>query len=421
MLKCKKHAQPEKPAKISFVLGSVRNLLTAGCTTAGAVRTGRIGYALVIAISAIFLWPQSSPAQTADARLDRFNEIVATGSAHQLAELVMEGRAPQDLPEEARLAARLRLVEGLLLTGQGGEASAKPLVDALTRLFPDDPTVGRIAARHRERTAEMLVLGQNATVSLVENTVSEDFFAAVEKEDAPALIEMLRTDGLPPDLPSDTRTAAEALILAFVRPLPASDSISNRNGYQALSVLDPENATYRGKAARYAAAVGQGEPAPEAGAASILDRIRTERDTFNAATFYVHPSKPASGAERSYVQTYVAQTAEGNVFLRFRLNYMAESWLFVTSARFRIDGEIVEFPGNPVWNHDNRSRVWEWIDVVADRKIRELARRIADSEETVIRFDGRQAYDNITVGEADKQAIIEMFEVEKALRNGDAG
>jgi len=39
---------------------------------------------------------------------------------------------------------------------------------------------------------------------------------------------------------------------------------------------------------------------------------------------------------------------------------------------------------------------------------------------TASRFDGRQTYDNVTVQEADKKAIIEMFEVEEAVRSGNA-
>jgi len=42
--------------------------------------------------------------------------------------------------------------------------------------------------------------------------------------------------------------------------------------------------------------------------------------------------------------------------------------------------------------------------------------RIANSEKTIIRFSGRQYYDDWTVPAKDKKAILEMFAAEEAMK-----
>jgi hypothetical protein len=86
------------------------------------------------------------------------------------------------------------------------------------------------------------------------------------------------------------------------------------------------------------------------------------------------------------------------------LSYTADSWLFVENAQFNIDGDFVDVPPDE-WMRDNDSEIWEWIDVVATSSHTELARRIANSKKTIIRFNGRQYFDNYIVKEDDKEVL----------------
>ena len=104
----------------------------------------------------------------------------------------------------------------------------------------------------------------------------------------------------------------------------------------------------------------------------------------------------------------------GKIIMRFQLHYTSDSWLFIDSARAKIDGEFVNIPMGD-WKRDNDTEIWEWSDVVLNDNLRTIAERIANSRETIIRFEGRQYYDDMTVRSSDKQAILDVFSAEQAL------
>ena len=110
---------------------------------------------------------------------------------------------------------------------------------------------------------------------------------------------------------------------------------------------------------------------------------------------------------------YIGQK-EDRVWMRFVVHYTNDSWLFIQSASLNIDGEIVRLPFDD-WDRDNDSEIWEWADATVTDSLRDILRRVANSDTTVIRFNGRQYYDNVTVPRKDKEAISDMFLLEEIL------
>lgn len=55
-----------------------------------------------------------------------------------------------------------------------------------------------------------------------------------------------------------------------------------------------------------------------------------------------------------------------------------------------------------------------------DDDLRRLVERIANSKKTVIRFNGRQYYDNVTIREQDKTIIRDMFTFEEVYNEDPA-
>ena len=277
--------------------------------------------------------------------------------------------------------------------------------------FDDDAL--RLSCYDRVFGRQDLVESQNtvAEEALPDETTAEipsAFLVALSKKSAIDLIEAIENAGNFGGLKDETRIEAIDIILNYVRPLPASNAEANKAGYRALTALDPENPSYLQKATRYAAAI-------EEKRASILRRMRKDTDKFNGNVFYEHPNTPRYTDTRSYLSVYAGQNS-GRVWLRMRLNYTSDSWLFIQNAALNIDGETVNLPHSD-WKRDNDSEIWEWIDVTVDAKLREILKKIAASESTVVRFNGRQYYNNATIREADKQVIRDMFLVEEVLRN----
>lgn len=189
----------------------------------------------------------------------------------------------------------------------------------------------------------------------------------------------------------------EAEILIFTKPLPASDTEANMSGYAALANLRPENATYSQKRDGYAKALRQEKLA-------ILNEYRSETDDFNGITWFKHKSQPRYTDIRPFVSLYLGQKEGQKPILRFVLNYTADSWLFVESAQINIDGTIVDIPSSN-WQRDNDSEIWEWIDEYANERYIELAKKISKSKKAVVRFNGKQYFDNYTVKDADREVL----------------
>lgn len=186
-------------------------------------------------------------------------------------------------------------------------------------------------------------------------------------------------------------------ILAWTKPLQASNIESNLNGYQALANLDPKNVEYIKKRDSYAEKVKQQS-------LEILERFKTKKDDFNGITWYTHKNEPRYSDTRSYVSLYLGKKEGEKPTLRFVVNYTSDSWLFVKNAQANIDGTIVDIP-NAEWHRDNDSEIWEWIDVIASESIIDLSQQISESKKTIIRFNGQQYFDDYTVTASDKQVL----------------
>ena len=302
-------------------------------------------------------------------------------------------------------AVRIVLLERLLLLSQTDKDSRTTTAIALLKLFPEDTVIAEIAAA--EGTEPPKPDSDDDTASGSETPVTPPAItAALDTTNANELIEQLLRKTPPPLLSHRDRERAINLIVQHVRPLPASMAQENLVAYRALLKLDPENATFSAKVDQYIAAL-------DAKRAALIGRMKKSTDSFNGNVFYKHPKVPRYADTRSYMIPYIGQK-EDRVWMRFVVHYTNDSWLFIQSASLNIDGEIVRLPFDD-WDRDNDSEIWEWADATVTDSLRDILRRVANSDTTVIRFNGRQYYDNVTVPRKDKEAISDMFLLEEIL------
>jgi hypothetical protein len=229
---------------------------------------------------------------------------------------------------------------------------------------------------------------------------------ALSNADDKLLISSVLKAGLTDWLSSEKRKIAEDRIFTYVRPLPVSNAQANRDAYAALLLLNPTNKTYAAKAEDYGMRV-------EKQRRSIVAKMKKTTDDFQGVTFYQHPAKPRYANTRSYLLPYVGVNGS-RVWMRIKLHYTNDSWLFVKKARLNIDGNIVMLKTDD-WQRDNGPDIWEWTDLAVNKNNRELLKLIAESKKTTIRLDGRQYYDTFELRDRDKQAIRDMFLLEEVL------
>jgi hypothetical protein len=109
---------------------------------------------------------------------------------------------------------------------------------------------------------------------------------------------------------------------------------------------------------------------------------------------------------------YIVQPSGSEPYLRFRIQYHGEDWLFINSFFFNVDGEKYKISTSyGEIERDNNSEVWEWYDVAPNSENIEMLQKIMNSKKTVMRMEGTQYYKDKTITEAQKSAIRDTFVV----------
>jgi hypothetical protein len=120
------------------------------------------------------------------------------------------------------------------------------------------------------------------------------------------------------------------------------------------------------------------------------------------------PSSPRYHDIRNYVTLYPIEPGRGQQSMELFFKYISRSGkLFVESASINIDGETTRAPVGQ-WFRDNDTAIWEFASLRAEAAVA-LARRIAEADRAVMRFNGQQFYDYYVVSDADKRVMQEML------------
>jgi len=224
----------------------------------------------------------------------------------------------------------------------------------------------------------------------------------------PDVIDSINSGQVLTGLDEPTRGRLEEAILAHVRPLPASEAAANLAAYRALAFLRPENAAYADKITQYTDALSRQAAETEARKSAIVGRLKKHTAEFDGSSWYRHPDSPRYQDTRPYLTLYVLESGTGARSLEFFVNYTADSWLFVRHARLNVDGEFIDLPPAG-WSRDNDTEIWEWTGWIATPELIGIARKIAASKRTVIRFEGQEFYDDFVLPATDKRVIADML------------
>jgi cell division protein FtsB len=120
-----------------------------------------------------------------------------------------------------------------------------------------------------------------------------------------------------------------------------------------------------------------------------MNNLVNKRDEMEDIDWY-HDKSPLVGPR--YIDAYIGKK-NGNVWLRFKMVFVGDDWLFVKSVLFKVDGEDFKLTYGffDDWERDNNSSCTrEWKDVLVDKYIWNLINKIAKSEKTMMRYEGQQ-------------------------------
>lgn len=148
----------------------------------------------------------------------------------------------------------------------------------------------------------------------------------------------------------------------------------------------------------------------------LLATFDKDEDVVRGMTFYYSPAQPDYIDTRSYVFPYIGKQGD-NVWLRVMYNYTGDDWVFWKKLTIAADDERYYKTVNyfDVVHDNDHGVVWEYIDLEPTDTDIEILWAIADSTQTIIRFEGDNKQYDLTVRDGDKAAIRDILTAYEAL------
>lgn len=141
-------------------------------------------------------------------------------------------------------------------------------------------------------------------------------------------------------------------------------------------------------------------------------KLTEHTDEVENTSFYTPSCYPEYINVRSFALPYIGEK-DGRYGLRWRFNYTGDDWVFFTEAVINIDGEKAQTISFNYFQMNQQvftGGVYENVDVSPADNYISLLQRIASSEKTIIRFQGKDKRYDMTVSDADKQGIQDILD-----------
>ncbi|GIP15017.1 hypothetical protein J40TS1_06590 [Paenibacillus montaniterrae] len=150
-----------------------------------------------------------------------------------------------------------------------------------------------------------------------------------------------------------------------------------------------------------------------------LTNMRIKKDEVTETAYYFDKTSVKYVNENGFY-IYAGIMKEYPPFLRLRIQYEGDNWLFIDKYIIKTDDDTftiyTEF-GDV--NQDNGgAKVWEWLDIPITSENYEIIESILASEKTIIRHQGQYYYDR-TLTNKEKTAIKNVMEAYEALGGAD--
>ncbi len=147
---------------------------------------------------------------------------------------------------------------------------------------------------------------------------------------------------------------------------------------------------------------------------AALKTLNATYDKVQKLTWYQSKSQPQYVDICCYLYPYIGRYDHGTTWLRVAVNYTDAQtnagWIFFNTIIFSVDGEnTTKYFSRSDILRDNDTEVWETADFEPNATEIALLRSIANSNETIIRFQGDEYYYDHIVTAKEKTAILDVL------------
>lgn len=135
--------------------------------------------------------------------------------------------------------------------------------------------------------------------------------------------------------------------------------------------------------------------------------MAASRDKLENVTWYRDKTSPAFNNRNAFHLYFGEQGSR--VWLRWRVQYYDDDWLFIRSFTVYVDGVPHEFSGSFERDHGS-GNIWEWYDTSPGGRELSMIRSVISSKETVVRFHGQKYRADRKVTAAQKKALQRVLD-----------
>lgn len=174
----------------------------------------------------------------------------------------------------------------------------------------------------------------------------------------------------------------------------------------------------------FAALQKQEKEAKRTEALKLLENMRLDEDKVRHLKFYypsiwrVNQNETWIADKRCFILPYIGMDDHGGVWMRVVYNFTNDDWVFFKKITVAADEKRYyrSFEDYDIV-HDVDGGVREYIDIDGVSDV-EMLLAIANSKETIVRFEGDEFVYDFIVKEIDKRAIREVLLVYETFRYG---
>ncbi len=119
---------------------------------------------------------------------------------------------------------------------------------------------------------------------------------------------------------------------------------------------------------------------------------------------------PQGDSLRSEAKMYIGVNDEKQ-WLRFKVKYYGDDWLFVNSYKVAADDYRWQSPKMEFKRDNSSGDVWEWVDISATSKEIEVAKKLANADKSTIRFQGSKYYSDKDLDGDQKKSLLNVLKL----------
>lgn len=145
--------------------------------------------------------------------------------------------------------------------------------------------------------------------------------------------------------------------------------------------------------------------------------MRKNYDDMKEITWYQDKTSPRYSNYNGFYG-YFGKSNTGSPFLRLKIQYAADDWLFIEKYIIKVDGvtyEIVEEKYGEIETDNGSGGIWEWLDRSVGKKELEIMKAVANGKQVKIRFIGKQYYKDKTITSTQKRALRNVLDAFEAM------